>query len=174
MSYQITKAKFLNDDEFQALDRQLNHFVHSEPRNATALFALVNTGARPSELLLTKVKDLASEGQTIFLRGLKNSRDREIPLPPWLFKLIEVEAKGKAPDDPIFDITLRTLQRVWESYRPVKKGVRCLRHTFAIRLYKKTKDIRLVQLALGHKSINNTMVYADFIYNQEQFRKLLL
>jgi len=36
-----------------------------------------------------------------------------------------------------------------------------LRHYFATMLYHKTKDILLVKQQLGHKSINNTLVYID-------------
>jgi site-specific recombinase XerC len=35
-----------------------------------------------------------------------------------------------------------------------------LRHSFAIRLYKRTRDLLLVQQALRHRSIASTTVYA--------------
>jgi site-specific recombinase XerC len=35
-----------------------------------------------------------------------------------------------------------------------------LRHTFATELYRRTRDVALVQAALGHASIASTMVYA--------------
>lgn len=47
-----------------------------------------------------------------------------------------------------------------------KAGIRgkysphCLRHTFATRLYRKTRDILLVKEALGHRSIQSTLAYA--------------
>ncbi len=43
-----------------------------------------------------------------------------------------------------------------------------LRHYFATMLYHKTKDILLVKRQLGHKSINNTLIYIDLeatLYN---------
>ncbi|HMN69805.1 MAG TPA: hypothetical protein PKC28_14775 [Bdellovibrionales bacterium] len=43
-----------------------------------------------------------------------------------------------------------------------------------MRLYKKSKDLRLVQVALGHRNITNTMVYADYVYSQQELRKLIL
>jgi site-specific recombinase XerD len=41
-----------------------------------------------------------------------------------------------------------------------KYCVHSLRHTFAMNLYRKTGDLRLVQTALGHKRITTTEIYA--------------
>ena len=32
----------------------------------------------------------------------------------------------------------------------------------------------LLQIALGHRNITNTMIYADFVYSQDEMRKLIL
>ena len=77
-------------------------------------------------------------------------------------------------DDLLFPISYSRLIQIWEHYRPTHKKFHSLRHTFAIRLYKKTKDLRLVQVALGHRNITNTMIYADYVYSQQELRKLIL
>jgi len=74
----------------------------------------------------------------------------------------------------LFPISYHRLYQIWHQYRPVAKKFHSLRHTFAIRLYRKTKDLRLVQVALGHRNITNTMIYADYIYSQQELRKLIL
>ena len=74
----------------------------------------------------------------------------------------------------IFPISYIRFHQIWDKYRPCHKKLHSLRHTFAIRLYKKTKDIRLVQFALGHRNIANTMIYADYVYSQEELKKLIL
>jgi site-specific recombinase XerD len=38
-----------------------------------------------------------------------------------------------------------------------------LRHTFATDLYRETKNIRLVQKALGHVSLGTTMIYTHIV-----------
>jgi integrase/recombinase XerD len=38
-----------------------------------------------------------------------------------------------------------------------------LRHTYATELYRQSKDIRLVQKALGHASLATTMIYTHIV-----------
>ena len=46
--------------------------------------------------------------------------------------------------------------------RKDKNGAHMLRHTFATRLYKKNKDLILVQEALGHADLNTSRIYTHF------------
>jgi len=41
------------------------------------------------------------------------------------------------------------------------KSVHALRHSYAVELYSKEKDLRVVQKQLRHRSIQSTLVYAD-------------
>src|SRR4029078_13062774 len=99
--------------------------------------------------------------------------DREIPLPRDLFERL-LRYAGTIPGEKIFDLTYNRFGDIWVHYIPAAKKLHALRHTFAIRLFKKTKDLRLVQLALGHRNITNTMVYADYIYSQSELKRLIL
>ena len=156
--YAINKNKFLLDPEYEHLEILLKKYVIKERRNCLLIYVAMYTGARATE---------------IFIKGIKVSNDREIPLPEWLFEMLEEYSKT-ITGERIFDISYHRLRQIWEHYRPVKKKFHCLRHTFAIRLYKKVKDIRLLQLALGHRNITNTMIYADFVYSQNEMRKLIV
>jgi integrase/recombinase XerC len=134
---------------------------------------LIYTGARAQEALNIRGTDLNLETETVFIRGLKGSDDRELPLPSWLFKQL-VELRAKHTGEFLFPISYPRLDQIWREYRPVKKKLHSLRHTFAIRLLRKTGNLRLVQVALGHRSISNTMVYASYQYQAEELKKLIL
>lgn len=169
----MNKSKYLTDFELSRLHHILNSFESKDPRNVTLLRLALATGARASELLATKKADLDSEERTLFIRGIKGSNDRELPLRPQLFDQLE-RLKDQTPGEMLFPISYNRLRQIWQLYRPVHKKFHCLRHTFAIQLYKKTKDVRLLQMALGHRNIVNTMIYADYVYSREELRKLLL
>ena len=171
--YAINKNKYLLDPEYDHLEILLKRYILKDTRNCLLIYLAMHTGARASEILTLKKEDLNVYDQSIFIHGIKGSNDREIPLPEWLFEFLEEYSK-KQHTDVLFDIGYHRLRQVWDHYRPVKKKFHCLRHTFAIRLYKKVKDIRLLQIALGHRNITNTMIYADFVYSQNEMRKLIL
>lgn len=137
------------------------------------IWVALRTGARAQEVLNLRFSDLNSYDESVFIRGLKNSNDREIPLHPELFKRLHRFAEKNGPGE-LFPITYNRLYQIWEMYRPIPKKFHALRHTFAIELYQKTKDLRLVQVALGHRNITNTMIYADYVYSQQELKKLIL
>jgi integrase len=176
--YALNKNRYLLEPEIERLNYILNSFKDKDPRNCTLLWVLLHSGARAQEVLNLKPEDLNTFDQSVFIRGIKGSNDREIPMPGWLFQRLEKEAgragAEKESTGTIFPITYNRLRQIWDLFRPVHKKLHGLRHTFAIRLYQKTKDIRLVQVALGHRNITNTMIYADYAYTQQELRKLIL
>jgi site-specific recombinase XerD len=171
--YSLNKNKYLLPPEAERLRKIVEDFKDSDPRNCLMLSLGLRTGARAQELLNLQKTDLNTYDQTVFIRGIKNSNDREIPLVARFFEELHRYSE-KAPGTRLFDISYHRLYQIWEFYRPVPKKFHSLRHTFAIELYQKTKDLRLVQVALGHRNITNTMIYADYIYSQQELRRLIL
>jgi len=163
----LTRDKFLSPLEFA----HLKAFVETnEPNRDQLLIQLaIRTGARASELLAIKRSDLDHDARAIYIKGLKGSRDRLMPLSAQLFEKISA-----LPGERPFNISYSRLHQIWDLYSPNRKKFHSIRHTFAVELYKRTRDILLVQLALGHKDLRNTMVYVDFVYSQEELRKLLV
>lgn len=169
--YSLNKNKYLLDPEAERLEYLLRSHLDRDKRNCVILLLALHTGARAQELLNLRSEDVNTYDHSIYIRGLKGSNDREIPLPLWLFReLTQIRGEG----EKLFPISYNRLRQIWELYRPTPKKFHALRHTFAIRLYRKTKDLRLVQVALGHRNITNTMIYADYAYSQQELRKLIL
>lgn len=171
--YSLNKNKYLLPDELENLEKLLQEHLDFDTRNCLLLLLGLRTGGRAQEILNIKKSDLNTYEESILINGLKGSNDREIPLPPALFKKLNLYA-NTVKGDVIFPITYNRFRQIWDLYRPVQKKLHCLRHTFAIQLYKKRKDIRLVQVALGHRNVMNTMIYADYVYSQTELRKLIL
>lgn len=171
--YALNKNKYLLDPEVERLERVLTTSRKQDQRNCLLLELALRTGARATELLGLTRSDINGYDQTVFIRGIKGSNDRELPLAAEFFTEL-MEYSTDLPTDTVFDIGYHRLRQIWDWYRPAPKKFHCLRHTFAIRLYRKTKDLRLVQVALGHRNITNTMIYADYLYSQQELKKLIL
>ncbi len=171
--YSLNKNKYLLPPEVDRLQQLLLDHEARDLRNCLMIQVALKTGARAQEVLNLNRADLNAYDESIFIRGLKGSNDREIPVPRVLFAKIHrySETLGGLR---LFPITYDRLYQIWGLYRPVPKKFHALRHTFAIQLYQKTKDLRLVQVALGHRNITNTMVYADYVYSQQELKKLIL
>lgn len=173
-SYQLNKSKYLVDSELSELNRILNLFKKKDPRNTSLIDLALNSGARASEILNLTWSDLDPTEKTVFFKGLKGSNDREIPINTSLFTRIESLKSDLSTSKKVFNISYPRLVQIWNDYKPVNKKFHSLRHTFALSLYKKTRDLRLVQVALGHRNIQNTIVYAEYVYSTEELRKLIL
>lgn len=170
--YKLTKEKYLNDEEQAELNRVLEKFYPDNRRDCVLMWVGLHTGARATELLNIKKADLDEHQKSVYIRGIKASDDRDIPLPKWLYKrLKELPA---SEDGRIFPISYQRFYQIWKLYRPSHKKIHSLRHTFAINLYRKCKDVRLLQVALGHRSWKNTMIYATYQYKTDELRKVLL
>lgn len=157
----------------ERLRKILTDYQDQDPRDCLLLSLGLRTGARANELLQIQKTDLNPYDESVFIRGIKGSNDREIPLHSDFYRRLRNFAE-KQPNQLLFPISYHRLYQIWEFYRPIPKKFHSLRHTFAIELYQKTKDLRLVQVALGHRNITNTMIYADYVYSQQELRKLIL
>lgn len=178
MSYSLNKTKFLNEAEVLTLTTQLNEFLKdketSHYRDAMVIMLALSTGGRAQEVLNIRKCDLDSHNKTVFLRGLKGSNDREIPLQPAFFQKLWTFVLDKTDEETLFNISYIRLWQIWQMWKPSKKSIHSLRHTFALKLYRRSKDIRLVQQALGHKSINSTLIYQSYSYNTAEMKRAIL
>lgn len=158
----LTERKLLADAEREQLVALLER--HKGERDSIMLRLMLFTGARSCETLQVRAKDFGECCVTI--RAAKGSNDRTIPLPPKFFREIKeyIQANDIKPNDRLFPISTRHFRRIWDVWRPnSQKGSHTLRHTPATLLYIVSRDILAVKSLLGHKQINNTMVYLNFV-----------
>lgn len=168
----LNSSKFLSDDEVTQLNRVLESWSEKEPRNVLMIRMLLKYGMRISELLELRKRDV--DPLEFRIKGSKGGLPREFPLSKDLALALAAELKKcESLDDRVFPILYNRARDIWADYRPVRKRIHSLRHTFAVRLYLKTKDIRLVQRALGHKHLATTLIYQEFFYTKESFKQLL-
>lgn len=176
MRYQINKNKFLSDDELKNLYINLTRRMKHDHDKFLPVLVALKTGCRRSELLILKVRDVSFTDQTIFITATKSSNDREMPVETEVLSALKayIRRNKMGPEELLFPISKSAIFRRWVDVRPVAKGFHSLRHTFAINIFRVHKDIRLVQVALGHRSIQNTLVYSEYIYSKEELRRLLV
>lgn len=160
-------AKYLNTAERESLKALCLRNLTTDRRNAVMLIVALECGLRAQELLNLTHEDLDFETRCIKVKTLKKGRPRTIPAPRCLFDY----AASQEQRVNVFGIGYQRLVQVWHAYRPVKKPFHSLRHTFAIGLYSRRKDINLVKHVLGHKSLSSTTVYLDESYDLTTLRQ---
>ena len=133
---------------------------------------LLGTGIRLGSLVGTHVGDLHLNEGYVDVRA-KGGVKQQVCLGSRLRRLLKSYI-GRAQlrhEDPLFPsrnsgpLSARQVQlrfKYWLERAGIKRHltVHSLRHTFAMNLYRRTRDLRLVQTALGHKRITTTEIYA--------------
>jgi integrase/recombinase XerC len=140
-------------------------------RDKTLITFLLLTGCRLGETAALNVGDLDLEAGTATLRCPKGGDPERVVLEPSIIEVLRRQNNRADPRRPMWSTSAgrrlsgRQIQRIIAT-RMVEAGItkritpHTLRHTFASRLYNRTGDIRLVQLALRHEFISTTQIYA--------------
>jgi site-specific recombinase XerC len=162
----------LSDEESGALLAALSQRTGPEARRDRALFVLMlGSGIRLGSALALNIDDVDLERGELQLRRTKGDVPTTLPLARTVCDHLRLYINGRTagalfPGRNGAAMCARHVQRRLDLWR-VRAGIRRhlkphdLRHTFAIRLYHKTRDLLLVQQALRHRSITSTTVYAQ-------------
>lgn len=184
--YIITPEKVLNSDEEKNLRRLCDRLMNTQRdhRNALMILLALECGLRASELLGICIRDVDFVHGSVSIKSLKGSNARVLPISKRLAAELRVQVlraykadhAAQIPKElSVFKISYNRFEQVWRMFRPSPlKTLHCLRHTFAVNTYLRTRDIMLVKTALGHRRIENTMVYVNYIYAQDAMRKALV
>jgi len=132
------------------------------------LQGLKETGTDPGELAAIESTDINKEARTITINHpVKGHRPRVLTVSQELINRLEplMKQSGRLFDGDqlrrAFLYKRRTMVRKLSNPRLQKITFTTFRHWFATMEYHKTKDILHVQRLLGHKNIQNTLIYID-------------
>jgi integrase/recombinase XerD len=175
----------LTKEEQKALLNQPNIRYPTGQRNYTMLKLMLNIGLRLSEIINLTWDDINLMSGKVMVRHGKGAKDRILWTSNEVINLLigwkekQFNRLGKSVK-PVFStlsknsntigkkLLQRYIQEMVSRYArkaKIKKNItpHTLRHSFATDLYKETKDIRLVQKALGHADISTTMIYTHIV-----------
>jgi integrase len=169
LTWKPPKYKRIETIPFIPSEAELNLLIGASGRVlGTFLEGLKQTGADPGELAAITPKDINKEARTITLNHpVKGHRPRILPVSLDLVRRLETITKdsGRIFDDFIlrraFYYKRKTTTNKLSNPRLQKITFITFRHWFGTMEYHRTKDILHVQRLLGHKSIQNTLIYID-------------
>lgn len=162
--------KYLSDLQVSRLVDLMKQVSSDSPRDSFLILLALNTGMRAQELLNLQAQDFDLGKGRVRVRTLKGGLERTLPVPRGVVpKGFEFPKLGL-----IFPISYQRLYQLWKMYGPRGSKFHSLRHTFAVRLLQKSKDIHLVRSALGHRSLSSTMVYLDMVRTPDEISKFKL
>jgi integrase len=161
---------FLTQDEVKRL------FATIKGKRDRALFSLAyHHGLRASEVGLLQRTDLDLQQGRISIHRLKDSSSGVYPMHPSDMKLIRVYLREREDPSPYVFVSNRRLplhrHTLWDATRTygkrvglpeAKQNFHILRHSIAVHLLDAGADIYFVKDWLGHKHIQNTMVYVKY------------
>jgi integrase len=140
-------------------------------RDRLILRLLYATGMRIGVLANLQVCDIDWDDAQIFVRGGKGDKDRYVNADPQTFAMLAEYVKDKAPEEKIFDIGARRMQRIVEQYGD-STGVQpkytamgrtfsahTLRHTYATYLYENGMGLGMLKTLMGHERLETTEIY---------------
>jgi integrase/recombinase XerC/integrase/recombinase XerD len=121
------------------------------------------TGVRVSELCNINIEDIDFDEHTIRIRG-KGDKIRTVFIDDETLGDI-TKFIGNQIVGPLFvgqqgkHISSRAIQHIFKHYAPQGITPHKIRHSYASELYKRSKNLRVVQENLGHTSIKTTEIY---------------
>lgn len=161
-------------DRPKVKDKELRYLKHSQvmrllntisdTRDHLMIRLIYATGVRVSELCSIDIEDIDFDDQMIRVSG-KGGKIRMVFLDEETLNLI-AEYIGNTLTGPLFPgqnnkkhLSSRTVQIIFKKYAPPGITPHKIRHSYASELYKRSRNLKVVQENLGHASIKTTEVY---------------
>lgn len=159
----------LSSDDQAALLNVIGRRYASNVRNHTLVALMLATGLRCAEALALRWDDIDLQTGEVRVRQGKGGKDRIVwsnvrvldLLHDWRQRSPHALVFPTKDGGPLSSRYVRASVKQYGKRAGIKLDVHphLLRHTFATELYRRTKDIRLVQRALGHADVRHTQIY---------------
>jgi len=178
----LTFDKFMSDLEVKALRKTLEAAViiakskaHQGPvRDSCIIELALGTGLRVSEISALRLEDidLKRGGNSLVVRHGKGDRLRLVKFSSGLKTTIQDYLDYRDSSSLYLFPSVRkelmsstAIQKVFKKWAkkaglPARYSIHSCRHFYASALLKVSKNLRLVQQQLGHKSYQSTIVYS--------------
>jgi len=175
--------EILTEWEQEKLLKQPNLRYPTSYRNYAMIKLMLDTGLKLSEATGLYWDDIDFAENEITITESKIVKDRTLPLKDNMIETLRgwedrqirevrfrrcsyvfTTLKGK----PLNNRYVRKMIKRYTKKADIDKNINpnSLRHTFALKLYEETEDIKAVQKALGHKDLNSTKIYY-YLANKE-------
>jgi len=151
-------VKYLKHNQVQRLIDSID-----DPRDKLIVRTIYSTGVRVSELCNIDLGDIDFDEHTIRIHG-KGDKIRIVFIDEDTLSDI-TSFIGNRITGPLFigqqgkNISSRAIQHIFKHYAPEGITPHKIRHSYASELYKRSKNLRVVQENLGHTSIKTTEIY---------------
>jgi site-specific recombinase XerD len=186
----LKNIKFMTQDKLDTLFSVIKVSTNPTANRDLAIFTTAYfLGLRASEVGLLIWDDYVPRTKSIMVKRLKNGNWKMIRMPDRFCRYLDTwykQTKFDLPEDPIFTTrtgspvsryTLYALMQLYGTKAKIHKSVRrfhTLRHSIAVHLLDSGADIEDVRDHLGHRRIQNTMIYAKYTsIRQRRFNALV-
>lgn len=167
----IERNRYITPEEFNTLLNAAKK--NKDELSYHAFFACGNLGLRVSELVALVKSDFDFTNSLVRINTLKQRKDtvHHLKVNPGVMDRIKKYASKMKPEDKLFNVSKRQMQRLFDRYANAAKikiqgkgknkgrGIHCLRHLRGIVLASKTRDPYLIAKALRHKNLSTSMAY---------------
>lgn len=168
------EIKYLKHNQVMRL---IESIPEDNSRDRLIIRLIYATGVRVSELCSMDIGDIDFEDNTIRVRG-KGGKIRVVFVDEDTLEQIDNFSAGRIAG-PLFvgqlghAISPRTVQHIFKNWAPEGITPHKIRHSYASELYRRSKNLRVVQENLGHSSIQTTEIYlhTDVDERREVYRK---
>lgn len=179
MSISKRKPEPLNSYEQLALLKQPNPRAPTGLRNLCIISLMLKTGMRVGEIINLQVNDIDWDESKIFIRESGAALSRKLWLDQAELMLLKSWREIKPRGSTVFFTTLdgcklkdryiREMIKRLSRKAGILKDVypHLLRYTFAVDFIRETRDIKLLQDALGHREASATQIYTRLLFDSK-------